>query len=202
MNKILFVYGYNSSPSESSTYKNLKSTLNRKYEVECIEYSQSNPTLGLETIKEYLKNNKDIKCVVGTSLGAFFVMSLGSAYRKILINPCMYPSKELKKLGCEFADIYKELEDDFYNNDFDTEDYLTTFGIFGNHDELFSYKELFKSIYKNNFVEINSGHAVSLLNIKNDIVPQVEKMINKNIYEQISNQFGNIDIYLEEKDRI
>lgn len=120
-------------------------------------------------LKDIIKDNT-ITIVVGHSLGAFYTPALNTdeAFR-IVINPCFYSSVEIPKL-CPLADEWIEktstVEKILYTH-ITGLIRQTTFAIFSNNDELFSYKTVFDEIYgtpgiKNtkNFLAVEGTHHI------------------------------------------
>lgn len=151
--KILYIYGYGSNP-DSTTKNNLQDLLGNEYEIISIEYSQENPEQAIKELDKFISKN-NIDCVIGSSLGGFFTIYLKSDVKKIVINPCVFPSIQLPKLGCKqhVADKYNKIE---YN----TRDIKNVIGFFGDHDELFSYKRVFE-LYGKRAYSFSSGHRPS-----------------------------------------
>ena len=84
--KILYIYGYGSSP-ESNTYKWLKNNLpNTK--VYCYKYEQADPENSIPYLCS-LVEELDIDVVIGSSLGGWYAMHIASicSLPSILINP-------------------------------------------------------------------------------------------------------------------
>lgn|SRR5574344_411544 len=91
----------------------------------------------------------DINLLIGTSLGAFYVLAYYSM-RKIVINPCMFPSVEIPKLrkntnGNSISE-WNTIESTMYNN-IDGEDRAYTAGLFLQNDEFYSCKKIFDEKY-------------------------------------------------------
>lgn len=122
----------------------------------------------------------DIQIVVASSLGGFLSLLLRDI-PKIVINPCCNPFVELNKLGFEdLALTYNNLLSSLWENiePFDVE---FTYGVFGMHDELFSYKCEFEKSYKHALM-IDDGHRISIENVRQVISPLVEQIsISKQI---------------------
>ena len=84
--KVLYIYGYGSSP-ESNTYEWLKDNLpNTK--VYCYTYEQSDPENSIPYLCS-LVEELDIDIVIGSSLGGWYAMHVASicSLPSILINP-------------------------------------------------------------------------------------------------------------------
>jgi len=147
MKNVLYVYGLGSSP-DSTTGKLLNELL-ASYDilVFSIPYDQQNPEKGLSQIEDYIKNNP-VDGIIGSSLGAFFTWALDVLIPRVLINPCMYPTVELPKLGIS-GEPFTELEAHV------VKEYRTwpvnqledVICLFDDHDELFSYHKEFKMLY-------------------------------------------------------
>ena len=84
--KVLYIYGYGSSP-ESSTYKWLKDNLPNT-QVYCFKYEQSDPENSIPYLCS-LVEELDIDVVIGSSLGGWYAMHIASicSLPSILINP-------------------------------------------------------------------------------------------------------------------
>ena len=84
--KILYIYGYGSSP-ESSTCKWLKNNLPNVI-VYSFEYAQSDPENSIPYLCS-LVEELDIDVVIGSSLGGWYAMHVASicSLPSILINP-------------------------------------------------------------------------------------------------------------------
>ena len=84
--KVLYIYGYGSSP-ESSTCKWLKNNLPNT-EVYCFKYEQSDPENSIPYLCS-LVEELDIDVVIGSSLGGWYAMHVASicSLPSILINP-------------------------------------------------------------------------------------------------------------------
>lgn len=175
--EILYIHGYNSS---GSTGKSLEKLLSDYCKVHHFQIPV-NPDEAFETINTYLNNHPEISLIVGSSLGGFITSRL-NGYLKLLINPCMHPSVELPKLGCntKISDIYYKYE----NYDFlDKEEKLSTYLMFGTKDELFSYKSECEKYYLKNHIS-NMEDVKHHLN-ENELEKFVVPMI-KNILEIVS----------------
>lgn len=191
MINILYIHGYNSNKN-SRTLTCLKKLLDDKtYNVIGYTYDYDYPDKVLSDIKNQIISN-NINIVIGSSLGGFITLKLRNIF-KIVINPCCFPSYELPKLGVpkNIADEYKRLEKSLWNN-IDNEEREITFGIFGDHDELFSYKKIYESKY-NNVIDINDGHRISENNIKNVLVPLIKDITDLYLYRFIIKMNGTFN---------
>ena len=161
--KILYIHGLNSS-KESDTGKYIRSYLDSHDMKDVTLVRETFDLLDIDKTKYKIKNiveRQKIDLVIASSLGSFYGLMLGEMVMKIVINPCMLPSRELSKL---IPDIEESLIRKFALNekqlysDIDGEVREMTRGAFGTHDELFSYKLFFKSKYGDRLMTLNSGH--------------------------------------------
>ena len=166
--KIAYIHGYNGSPNDVS-FNILSKYVNKNYELVGIDYDAEN--IDIDSLKLELKS-LGISKVIGSSLGGFIALNLGNEFKKMVFNPCMKPSIELPKLGAseKMVTKYASLENKFFSNLQGNElDKATTYGFFGDSDELFGpygYKLLFKSYYRN-ASNMKCGHQIEDSAIKN-----------------------------------
>ena len=178
MKKALYIYGFNSN-SNSST-KDMLNTLLKEfgYEVVSVDYDQMDPNASLDKIEDYIENN-DIDLVIGCSLGGFYTLCVSNNVKKIVINPCMFPSKELPKIVKLPDDVlreYKRLESFLYEDNklLPIDDVM---GLFGTHDELFSYYDFFKSIF-NKAYKFNSPHRPTIECFTKDVMKKIGNYVS------------------------
>ena len=91
-----------------------------------------------------------IQIIVASSLGAFHTLALDAAVPKILINPCMSPSLVMDNFMDSPNEALKQLCEEVENHTYARVDEYAkrhTFAAFSTNDELFSFKELFDSLY-------------------------------------------------------
>ena len=146
--KILYIYGYGSSPETSSTMNALKGVITELgFELVSTWYDQKKPFESVEFLENYVKSN-DIKYIVGHSLGGFYTLCIDADVKKIVINPCLKPHIELPKLD----DFDPEIDIKAYEKCYEKhlrKDLFSAFdimGLFGTHDELFCYYYDFKHL--------------------------------------------------------
>lgn len=206
--KILYVFGYGSSP-ESSTYHNLKKYLpSDRFEVISDYYAQYNPTEALTDIGTIISNEK-VDFVVGSSLGGYLTLNL-RGIPKLVLNPCVHPEVELEKLTKEVQRANEKGEPMFYPDgnpitdtvpavpehivkfykeyadkndvwkDFDSEEKLTTVALMADHDELFGTK------YKNEVsshvkwvYDVAQGHHSTEESVRDNLVPYILKWFDE-----------------------
>ena len=180
--KILYVYGYGSNSNDSSTMKVVKEVVKELgYELISIKYDQEDPDCGLNVLEAYIRNN-NIKYVIGHSLGGFMTLCINENVKKIVINPCMKPHLELPKLGKISSNTIYEYEylDGWLRSGDNTpwvrqtEDIM---GLFGDHDELFSYYDSFKNVYPRAYY-INSDHRPKVESFTNDIKTKIKEFFS------------------------
>lgn len=153
----LYVGGLGSTKEKSATYQELKRYFNR------IEYYQSTVS-PIEQPKEYAKRLQAIahnyNLIVGSSMGGFFVLTITEGVQKIVINPCLKPSIEIPKLTTDITpEAIKQFEALQTSLPIDNELRASTYGIFGNKDELFNFQSEFKKQYHNMCV-VNGTHRL------------------------------------------
>jgi predicted esterase YcpF (UPF0227 family) len=172
---ILYIHGYGGN-GNSRTAQALARNLPENYYIFSPRFSL-NPIEALELAKQFVQN-KPIDIVVASSLGAFTALQLRGV-PKILINPALYPSKELPKRADIPEDIlliFLRLEKQTFDNINDKEK-AQTFGVFSTNDELFSYKHEFSAHYPN-IQSMEDTHRISVENVKKVIVPIVQDITN------------------------
>lgn len=178
MEKIAYIHGYGGS-SNGESFKTLQKYLGDKFEIVGIDYNETEPNI--QEIKNDL-DNRGIKFVIGSSIGGFLTLNLGSEYKKLVFNPCMKPSIELPKINvpedlvAKYVIMEKEYFANLEGNDLDK---ASTFGFFGSKDELFGpfgYKKLFKCYYKN-AANMTCGHHITDAIIK-QIAYRIVKFFN------------------------
>ena len=161
--KVLYIYGYGSNPNDSFTMKELNKVIDELgYELISIEYDQINPDNGINKLEKYIRNN-NIKYVIGHSLGGFITLCINENVKKIVINPCLKPHFELPKLGnistktlydYEYLEGWLLLSGNTTPWVSQIEDVI---GLFGDHDELIDYYEMFKKQWPLAY-RINADH--------------------------------------------
>jgi predicted esterase YcpF (UPF0227 family) len=168
--RILYIHGYGGT-GNSRTAQALRTHLPKNYTVfsPCF---LTNPVEALDLAKETIQA-KGVDIVVASSLGAFTALQLRDI-PKIVINPCLYPSKELperreipKDILLNFAKFEKQIFENVSEKD-----KRQTFGVFSTNDELFSYKEEFSKHYPNIQI-IEDTHRISVENVEKAIVPTI-----------------------------
>lgn len=173
MPNLLYIHGYGGS-GNSRTAKALQTYLPENYTVfePCFPVNTAESVkLAEETIRKH-----HIDIVVASSLGAFTALQL-CGIPKIVINPCIYPSKELPKREDIPEAIllnFEIFEKEIFKN-IDEKEKAYTFGVFSTKDELFSYKDEFSKHYPN-VQTIEDTHRISVENVEKVIVPMIIAM--------------------------
>src|SRR5574344_1197632 len=133
---------------DSNTERAVRNFFANSIDVISEDFDLFSPTATLEKINT-LVSKYNIGLLIGNSLGAFYVLAFYSM-RKIVINPCMFPSIEIpqvyKKVNEKSISEWKIIESKMYNN-IDGEDREYTAGLFSQNDEFFSYKKIFDKKY-------------------------------------------------------
>ena len=156
---VLYIHGLGSS-KDSTTFKILSQEFKDEYNWYTDTFDLMHPTRAIRQINNIIRN-RNISIIVSSSFGAFYALCVEDSLARIVINPCMEPAYEIPKLTNDSLDIKKieTLTANVYHN-IDAEMRMCTFGIFGNQDELFSYKNKYKELYGNNFITINGHHRL------------------------------------------
>lgn len=153
--KVLYIHGAGGS-SNGPTVKLLQEIFTN-CEVFAIDYDECDPENALLAIKSYVKEHS-IDLIIGSSLGGFLALNLIGYYR-FVINPCLHPHYELKRLGHTGYEAYKELDETLkFKIDLEESELVT--GFFGDKDELFSYKTEFDLLFQRSFT-VSSSHRAS-----------------------------------------
>lgn len=144
--KVLYIHGYGSDRN-SRTGKELKRLLGEvvTYTFNLLNIEQTQSDIN------YLIKSQGIDTLIGSSLGGFHVLINKNMeiQRRIVINPCLHPSRELPKI-VQIDDSTKRTFSVYEKTQLirpDAEKRLEYFGIFGKHDELFSYVDEFKKLF-------------------------------------------------------
>ena len=197
MKKLLYIHGIGSGEN-SRTAQILRENLKDFFEIFSPEIP-INPNDALTFIWNLCsKENFDI--IIGTSLGGFYAMQIGGPF-KIIINPAMFPSKDIiKAIGYgehefllerknkektyivddEFINQLRHQEKIYYSNILDMEAKYETYALFGKNDEYFSHYEDFKNLlYKNNAKFIDGTHRLTKENIEQYLIPLIKELENK-----------------------
>ncbi len=178
MTNILYIHGYGSD-ANSTTGGEIRNALDESFKVVTHSFSNDYGTVSTMIDNIELARNiietQDINQVVASSMGAFIAMNC-TGVTKILINPCMKPSEQLRLRvvpdisGSELKK-YEDLEASIDISNFD---FNNTYGFFATRDELFSYMDLFNSFYNpDNCFTFDGEHRISATNIHKEIIPKI-----------------------------
>lgn len=182
MINILYIHGYGSD-ANSTTGKETRKNLSKDFKV--FTHSFSNDYEQFEAMSDNIREARklikinNIDLIVASSMGAFIAMGCVNI-PKILINPCMLPSEQLKlRIAPSIIETelekYREYESSLLASD---EECKNTYGLFSTNDELFSYKSLFESRYSaDNIYIMNDQHRISSKSIKNELIPLIKKVV-------------------------
>ena len=172
MKKILYIYGFGSSPN-SDTRKMLDDLLSpHGYTVISVPYNQKSPAVGISQLNAAVEEEKPV-AVIASSLGGFFAMNLALIVPVIVINPCLKPSVELPKLGEDgkaFERIERRLFKAYKECEFPVYNLEKVYGFFGTHDELFSYREEFSKMFP--YFDFSGGHRPTKENLRH-MMPEI-----------------------------
>ncbi|MBR5550837.1 MAG: hypothetical protein IKV83_02825 [Muribaculaceae bacterium] len=186
--KILYIHGLSSSGS-SSTASRLRELLPQDTIIS--PDLPINPQEALNMLLLLCKEEQ-IDLAIGTSMGGMFAQKL-RGYRKILVNPAFHVSQSLRnKIGVnpyfssrkdgatefeitpELCDLYEKLEEEPFKGL--TQDELNiTHGLFATNDTVVNCGEEYLQFY-DNYYTFEGEHRLSLDNLKNDVIPLIEKI--------------------------
>lgn len=190
INKVIYVHGIGSN-GNGNTVNMLK---NKFPDIEVIAPDiPMNPKEAIKMLKDIVKTYADEHTImIGTSLGGFYTMNISGIF-KIVVNPAMYPSKDIptaigygehpyfgKRVNGEttytvdeeFVKGLKEVEERLYNDFLDWELIYETFGVFGTEDKVVSHKDDFETIYgaAHTYTD-NFGHRITADVFDNVLIP-------------------------------
>ena len=173
--KIFYIHGFGST-GNSQTVQGLQKALGNDATILAPQFSNDLSTVAqieqnIAEAKKYMHEFRP-NVVIGSSFGGFIATFL-HGFPRILINPCLLPSERLHNLSPNMSkeDIerLKVLEN---SHDIDWEMRFEMYGLFGLHDELFSYLNLFKKLYgESKTYTMPCGHRIDEENIKNHLIP-------------------------------
>jgi predicted esterase YcpF (UPF0227 family) len=196
--KILYIHGYGST-GNSQTIQNLKQILGNEVTILAPQFSNDLSTVAqieqnIAEAKKYMHEFRP-NVVIGSSFGGF-VASFLDGYPRILINPCLLPSERLHNLSPNMSkeDIerLKVLET---SHEIDGEKRYEMYGLFGLHDELFSFLNLFKKLYgESKTYTMPCGHRIDAENIKNHLLPIFQE-VKKNTESLTDDSFSSFGIF-------
>ena len=170
---IIYIHGF-----ASCGFGNKAKLFKEKYKEDILIPSLSYvPCLALNTLEQIIEmllhKNEKVR-LIGSSLGGFYCMYLANKYKikAVLINPAIYPSKTLEKIGMqtnyydnslfevkkEHLEFLKNLEQKNLNN---TKDFLL---LLQKEDEVLDYKEA-ELFLKGSSMYIEEGGNHSFENI-------------------------------------
>ncbi|MEI6754145.1 MAG: YqiA/YcfP family alpha/beta fold hydrolase [Paludibacter sp.] len=180
--KILYIHGFGST-GNSQTVQGLQKALGNDATILAPQFSNDLSTVAQikHNIAEAKKHKNEFRpnVVIGSSFGGFIATFLNGSPR-ILINPCLLPSERLHNLSPNMSkediELLKALEN---SHDIDWEMRFEMYGLFGLHDELFSYLNLFKKLYgESKTYTMPCGHRIDAENIENHLIPIIRE-VNK-----------------------
>lgn len=188
---VLYIWGYGSSP-ESKTIQYLKESLGKNYNVVSDYYAQYNPVDALIDIKNIIKETKpDI--IVASSLGGYLALHI-YGIPKVIINPTLYPSKDLKTLKDSegnsvvpkhIIDYYESYEhnndNDYVFNNWKSEENNITRFVMASYDEVLGSKyldDIINFTSKPVALAENQGHSNTPESIKKYVVPFIKELTN------------------------
>ncbi|MCQ2242336.1 YqiA/YcfP family alpha/beta fold hydrolase [Treponema sp.] len=147
MANILYIHGFGSNHN-SGSFLALKDVF-KEHNFFSSDFDLLDVKGTLEKIGKLCEEH-EIDLVMGKSLGGFYALAYEGEQDKAVINPCIKPWIEIPKLDDsipselleEWEQLFKKTEENI-----DSKRRSNTFGIFGDHDQLFSYKDYFDKHY-------------------------------------------------------
>lgn len=188
MRKILYIHGLSSSGNSKTV-----NILSQLLPYDCI-LAPDLPVLPFDALRmlRELCNEESPSIVIGTSMGGMFAQQL-HGYRKILVNPAFHVSDFMRKnigiqpffnprvdgvtsyeITQELCDKYLELESLQFAN-IKPFDIHSTYGLFGINDDLVDCSKEYLKYYKH-IAEFEGGHRLSSEDLKQVIVPLINKL--------------------------
>lgn len=191
-NKILYVHGLGGGAN--GRISNILRNEFPEYEIDAPEIPIK-PKEALEFVNDLIRKT-DYDVVIGSSLGAYYLMYCRLLPKKVLINPAIgggdYIEKFIGKGEQEFRDNREDgsktyiIDDDFINdlNDMkyylDEEDDVVTRVVISDQDELFGSQNVdrCKEIYADYCISvIHSSHSVEDSIVVGEVVPVIKDLI-------------------------
>lgn len=201
--KILYIHGLGSGKF-SSTPQRLREALPRA-EVLSPEIP-INPREAMAFLEENFLKNTSIDLVMGSSLGGFYSLLL-KHHKKILANPALFADEDIAQgigLGeqeflCErdngartymidegFMEGLRSIRRKIYEADPlrpglpEQEQVENTWAIFADHDELLAHHDDFCGLFDPaHALRMKGEHRLSEENVRQDILPLIERIISK-----------------------
>ena len=174
----IYVHGYKSNKN-STTFQIVKNHYSQ-YRWISADFDLTHPYKCMNQVKTLVKNT-DAELLIGSSFGAFYVLHCDTRINKIVINPCFDPDIHVVKLDKNSLDD-KALHEIERIKKTPIDD---VFGIFGDHDELFSYADDVEHM-----IFVSGGHRLTQQNL---ISGMDAAMSYYNINESLINEhFVNI----------
>lgn len=159
-----------------------------------------NPKEALEFVRDIISKN-DYDLVIGSSLGAYYLMYCGYMPKKFLVNPAVkageYIENFVGKGVQKFNSVRNKGEEEYIIDDefiselkdmeysFDEEDRLGIRCIVSVDDELFgkqNSENCIKKFHERNVSIMHSSHRVEDEVIINEIIPKIKDFMEEDIY--------------------
>ena len=198
MKKILYVHGLGGS-GNGRIATLLRNNL-PEYEIDAPEIPIQ-PKQALEFIRDTIRDN-DYDLLVGSSLGAYYLITCGCSRKKFLINPAIKAGEYIEKFigrGIQTVNSVREdgveeyVIDDKFIDDLkdmssiilvDDEEYWITRCVVSPEDELFGSQnaDICQELYVDHTSIIHSSHRVEDEVVISDIIPRIREFIEENIF--------------------
>lgn len=193
--KILYIHGFGST-GNSKTVQGLQKILGNDATILAPQFSNDLSTVAqieqnIAEAKKYMHEFRP-NVVIGSSFGGFIATFL-NGYPRILINPCFLPSERLSTLSPNMSkEDIEELKVLETSHQTDAEMRFEMYGLFGLHDELFSYLNLFKKQYgESKTYTMPCGHRMDVENIEKYLLPIIWE-VQKNSESLADDSFSPI----------
>lgn len=185
---ILYIHGF-AGNAKGGTFQALNDFASKIKDCTLYSFQFDDLHLNVEKTQKEIESyidRYDINLLIGASLGGFYTLQCQRPVKKIAINPCMIPSKEIVllkdrvtgepiKIDEKVLADWKKLEEwKIYSN---------AFGIFGRQDETFHYDEnhnfkpLFDRLFKAekpNSILIDGKHSFEKDELEKGFFPALE----------------------------
>jgi predicted esterase YcpF (UPF0227 family) len=151
----------------------LRNLLTRQAETIAPDFP-AEPLAALAQANKIIAGGVDL--VVASSYGGFIALNLDNNPLKLLINPCLRPSKELGKVEEAVPDdiiaLFESMESKQYAM---FGDRSRTHALFTDDDELFSYKDEYLQHFSNVYTA-KGGHRLSAETMTDTMIPLVKQI--------------------------
>lgn len=180
MKTVLYIHGFNGNP-KGGTYEGLVEFFKTMPDYQVISFPFPNLHTDVQgtqrQIEKYI-DETNTSILIGASLGGFYTLCCARSVQKIVINPCMEPSKEITLLKDRETGLPIHIEEEVLNQWKELEKYnldpefKQVTGIFGRQDFTFHYDEnhnfspLFEKLFSSNYIMVDGEHSLEVEQLK------------------------------------